>query len=299
MFVNLGPRSYILNHVTFLIMAKDFKHGSLGITQKNKIVFTSFSKRNFYTRAYVSAFVLNNGNTPISPFMNFDYNLSSLISKDSIRIANNTLITKADELWVFGEISDGVLVEIYLAKKYQKPIKYFSPTDEGIAFKEINEGQVKLEDVSLWMWDWVKSGKNLERWHPRLRFKKEYKLVYPAYSKKNFYWQMHISQFCLEKKKIPLNPFMLFKYFLGDTVPRNTVYLANNNIVRISDEVWTFGEISDGVLAEVKLKKAQGHPVKYFNIVEKTNSVIFRKAPPRLVKFEEKELELYRNILGS
>ena len=44
-----------------------------------------------------------------------------------------------------------------------------------------------------------------------------------------------------------------------------TVYRAHN-IVRMCDEVWTFGEISDGVLAEVKLKKDAGQPVRYHKI---------------------------------
>jgi hypothetical protein len=277
-------------------MTKNFKHGSLNLTEKNKIIFTSLSKKNFYLRAYISAFVLINGHTPISPFMNFEYNLSGLVSKDLIRISNNTLIKRTDELWVFGEISDGVLIEIYLAKKRKKPVKYFMPINNGISFEEIPEDKVVLEDVSPWMWEWVIHKKNLERWHPRLRFTKEYPLVYPAYSKKNFYWQMHINRYCLKKKVIPLNPFMLFRYFLGDAVPRETVYRANNNIVRICDEVWTFGAVSDGVLAEIKLKKEQNQPVKHFELI-KSNPFVFRKIPPRFVKFEEKELEQYRDII--
>jgi hypothetical protein len=228
--------------------------------------------------------------------MNFDYNLSHLVKKDFIRIANNSLIRRVDELWVFGEVSDGVLVEIYLAKKYKKPVRYFQATNEGLNFKEITEKEVVLEDVSSWMWQAILEGKNLARWHPRLRFNKEYPLVYSAYSKKNFYWQTHISKFCLEKKVVPLNPFMLFRYFLGDAVPRSAVYLANNNIVRLCDEVWCFGEVSDGVLAEVKLKKKLGQPVKYFNLTKKLPAT-FRKVPKPLVVFEEVELEKFRSEL--
>ncbi len=235
----------------------EYEHDSLNLVQKNTIVFTSFSKRNFYLCTSVSAFVLSAGNTPISPFMNFGYNLSGLVPKDFIRVANNTLIHRCDEMWVFGELSDGVVVEVYLAKKYGKPVHYFVTEDNGLTFKEIAEKDVTLADVSSWMWEWILAGKNLERWHPRLRFNKEYPLVYPAYSKRNYFRHMHISQYCLEKKLVPLNPFMLFRYFLGDTVPRESVYRANNNIVRICDEVWTFGEISDGVLAEVARFRCQ------------------------------------------
>lgn len=277
-------------------MAKTFKHEALKTTRKNKIVFTSFSKRNFYLRAAISKFVLDSYQTPISPFMNVDYNLSNLVKKDHIRIANNTLIKRVDELWVFGQISDGVLMEIYLAKKYKKPIKYFKTTNDGLTFKKITAAEVTLEDVSPWMWDWVMAGKNLSRWHPRLRFNKEYPLIYPAYSKKNFYWQTHISKFCFEKKVVPLNPFMLFRYFLGDAAPRSAVYLANNNIVRLCDEVWSFGEISDGVLAEIKLKKKLHQPVKYFNLT-KTHPATFRKVPTKMVVFEEAGLKKFRKEL--
>ncbi len=230
--------------------------------------------------------------------MNFDYNLSGLVNKELIRVANNTLIQRCNEVWVFGEVSDGVLVEIYLAKKFNKPLRFFDFDNNKTTFKEISQDQVKLENVSPWMWEWIKAGKNLKRWHPRLRFKKTYPIIYPAYSKRNFFWQMHISKFCLEKRKVPLNPFMLFRYFLGDAIDRKTVYLANNNIVKMCDEVWTFGEISDGVLAEVKMKKDQNQPVKYFKIA-KTNPVVFRKIPAKSVEFEEKELEQYRYILQN
>jgi hypothetical protein len=276
-------------------MSKEYKHGSLKLVQKSDIIFTSFSKRNFYLRSAVSKFVLLQHKVPVSPFMNFDYNLAGLVPKDEIRVANNTLITRCDELWVFGEVSDGVLVEIYLARKHHKTVRYFMHQD-GDHFVEISEKQVRLEDVSDWMWDWIRQGKDLERWHPRLRFHKTYPLVYAAYSKRNFYWQMHITQFCLENKTIPLNPFMLFRYFLGDTVPRETVYQANNNIVRLCDEVWTFGEISDGVLAEVKLKKEQGQSVRFYKIAN-SNPAAFRRIQPRSVIFEEPRLEEYRHVL--
>lgn len=276
-------------------MKSEYKHGSLNLVQENKIIFTSFSKKNFYLRSAISQFVLLQNCVPISPFMNFDYNLAGLVPKDSIRVANNSLIARCNELWVFGEVSDGVLVEIYLAGKQGLPVRYFIEHDAQ--FSEISQDQVRLEDISPWMWNWARQGKDLERWHPRLRFHKTYPLVYPAYSKRNFYWQMHISQFCLENKVIPLNPFMLFRYFLGDTVPRDTVYRANNNIVRLCDEVWTFGEISDGVLAEIKIKRDLGQPVRYYKLTN-SNPATFRRIKPSTAVFEEPELNEYRALLG-
>ncbi|HSW66847.1 MAG TPA: hypothetical protein VLI54_06945 [Bacillota bacterium] len=258
----------------------DLKHPS-------KNIFISMSKRNFYQRAAVSVYVLKAGLTPISPFMNFDYNLGGKVPKEAIRIANNSLIKCSDELWVFDEVSDGVLVEIYLAKKYKKPVYYLArvPGNDH-AFVPITQDQVRLEDVSPWMWDWLHSGKDLARWHPRLRFNKTWPVVYPAYSKRIFYWHMHISKYCLDHKMIPLNPFMLFRYFLGDAAPRAEVYRANADIVRLSDAVWTFGDISDGVLSEVTLKKKMGGQVAHFRI-EGNNPVSFRKIGPRALVFED------------
>lgn len=276
-----------------------FAHNSLQLQEQKNIVFASFSKKNFYLRFQISAFILIHDKVPISPFMNFDYNLVGLVEKKHIRIANNTMIQRSDELWVFGDVSDGVLVEIFLARKFGKIIRFFIPDEKIEKFKEVGITEVKLEDVSPWMWEWILKNRNLERWHPRLRLKKTYPLIYSAYSKRNFFLQMQISQFCVEKRTVPLNPFMLFRYFLGDMIPREHIYNANNNIVRICDEIWTFGEISNGVLAEVQMAKDQSKAIKHFQ-VQKGYPIEFRRVQPEYVDFEaeeKEELEKHRDVL--
>ncbi len=269
--------------------------------QVNKIIFTSYSKRNFYYRAEVSQYVLRGGNTPINPYMNFDYNLSGVVDKSLVRVANNSLIAHADELWVFGEVSDGVLAEVYLARRRKIPVRYFRRSGDGM-FSEIQQSDVTLEDVSSWLWEYMLDGKDISRWHPRLRFYKEYPLVYPAYSKHNFYLQMHISQFCLEHHTVPLNPFLMFRYFIGDSVPRETVYEGNDNLVRIADEVWVFDEVSDGVLGEVRNKKKQGGTVKYFRHYSDKSPITYRRIGTDKVQFEvprlgDEDLEDFRGEL--
>lgn len=101
--------------------------------------------------------------------------------------------------------------------------------------------------------------------HPSNKLRKKLKLVYLAYAKENFYWRQHLSSLVLKKGYVPLNPFMLFDYFLQDMVERNKVRLANNNLIRIADEVWIIGKISDGVAAEIRLAKELKKPVKYFS----------------------------------
>lgn len=267
----------------------------------NRIIFTSYSKRNFYYRAEVSQFVLMGRNTPINPYMNFDYNLSGVIDKSLVRIANNSLISQVDELWVFGEVSDGVLAEIYLANKRGIPVRFYCRVSSGV-FKEVGVDDVVLEDVSEWLWDYMRAGKDIARWHPRLRFYKTFPLVYNAYSKRNFYLQMHISQYCLEHHMVPVNPFLLFRYFIGDSVPRDVVYEGNNNLVRMSDEVWVFDEVSNGVLAEIITKKEQGGGVKYFRHYSDKAPITYRRISPSKVEFEaprlgDEDLEKYRSEL--
>lgn len=81
------------------------------------------------------------------------------------------------------------------------------------------------------------------------------KLIYPASSKKLFYFRAHISKFVLEENCVPLNPFMIHEYFLLDTVNRDKIRESNNTLVSRSDELWVFGEISNGVAVEIAFAK--------------------------------------------
>lgn len=69
--------------------------------------------------------------------------------------------------------------------------------------------------------------------HPVDKPKKKIKLVYLAYSKRNFYWRQHLSKITLKMGYLPLNPFMIFDYFLLDSLPRDKVRFANNNLVKV------------------------------------------------------------------
>lgn len=103
------------------------------------------------------------------------------------------------------------------------------------------------------------------------------KLVFPAYSKLNFYFRQHISKFVIEHNAVPLNPFMISDYFMLDTVDRDLVRAANNSMVKRTDELWVFGQISNGVLAEIKLAKQLGKPIKYFEIIKSKDIIEITK----------------------
>jgi len=113
------------------------------------LVFTAMSKKRFYLRAHISKFVFEKGAIPINPFMCFDYFLLDTVDRNLVRKANSKLLSICDELWVFGEISDGVLREIMQAKKEKKKIRYFKIVDKPLKFIEISENDVEYEEDAL------------------------------------------------------------------------------------------------------------------------------------------------------
>jgi hypothetical protein len=102
--------------------------------------------------------------------------------------------------------------------------------------------------------------------HPALRVQQDKPLVYTAMSKHLFYYRMFISVFVLENGGVPLNPFMVFDYFLLDAVDHDLVREGNNNLVKRCDEIWVFGAVSNGVLAEIQIANNKGKTVRYFEI---------------------------------
>lgn len=122
--------------------------------------------------------------------------------------------------------------------------------------------------------------------HEALKLKKDKPLIYTAMSKHLFYYRMHISKYVIERNKIPLNPFMIFDYFLLDSVDRNLIREGNNTLVNKSDELWVFGPISNGVLAEIKIAKEMNKPIKYFKI----------EKPHKIVSVSKKEVEMEEDV---
>ena len=106
-------------------MQSDFQHKALNLEGNVDLVYTAMSKHLFYYRMHISQFVLQQGKVPLNPFMLFDYFLLDSVERDVIRKANNSLVLRADEIWVFGPISNGVFSEILIAQKAKKKICYF------------------------------------------------------------------------------------------------------------------------------------------------------------------------------
>ena len=113
-----------------------------------RAVYTAMSNRNFYWRNHIQKFVLDSGLVPISPFMLFDYYLMHTVDKDVVREAMNNLLSRSDEVWVFGRLSLGVKVQVGIAKRLSKPVRYFDIADLPVAVMPISEetAQEELRD---------------------------------------------------------------------------------------------------------------------------------------------------------
>lgn len=111
------------------------------------VVFTAQSKLHFYCRDAICEFVFNQGAVPVNPFRLYGYFLDDRVDRDLIRRANNNLIRKSDQLWVFGEIiADGVLFEILYAKGLEMLIRFFTVDSHADRIKAISVGKLRFEE---------------------------------------------------------------------------------------------------------------------------------------------------------
>lgn len=111
-------------------------------------------------------------------------------------------------------------------------------------------------------------------------------VVFTAQSKVFFYCRDAVCEYVFSQGAVPVNPFRVFEYFLGDRVERDLVRQGNNNLIRIVDELWVFGEmIADGVLAEICLARELKKPTRFFTIHNKATKI--QEISPYDLKFEQ------------
>ncbi len=114
--------------------------------------------------------------------------------------------------------------------------------------------------------------------------------IFTAQSKRFFYCRDAVCEFVFQKGGVPLNPFRVFEYFLNDRVDRDLVRQGNNNLIRVSNELWVFGDVvANGVLFEILYAWSLGKPIRFHTIG--TRSTEIRSIPPEVLRFEP---ELYR-----
>jgi uncharacterized FAD-dependent dehydrogenase len=136
-------------------------------------------------------------------------------------------------------------------------------------------------------------------------------MIFTAQSKVFFYCRDAICEYVLRQEKLPINPFRVFDYFLGDRVDRNIIRRGNNKLIQSCEELWVFGPIADGVLFEIAYAKELNIPIKYFHISTnsseihpiKLNEVVFESEvhakqikKTDLIHFLENELNSNNNV---
>ena len=115
------------------------------LRRPKRVVYVAMSNRNFHWRMHVTKFVLDEGCVPVNPFMLFDYYLMHTVNKDTVREAMNNLLVKCDECWVFGQMSLGVKVQVGIAKRLKKPVRFYDIADLPERIVRISENLAEEE----------------------------------------------------------------------------------------------------------------------------------------------------------
>lgn len=115
------------------------------LRRPRQLVYVALSNRNFFWRQHITKFVLDEGFVPITPFMMFDYYLLHTVPKEMVREAFNNLIVRCDQMWVFGTVSLGVKVQIGIAKRLRKPLRFYDISDMPYRVVSVPESLVTEE----------------------------------------------------------------------------------------------------------------------------------------------------------
>jgi hypothetical protein len=120
------------------------------------------------------------------------------------------------------------------------------------------------------------------------KYDKAKSVVFISQSAANMCWSRFLCKFVLEKGHVPVNYFTVFNQFIYEIADQSTMIDSINSLIIRCDELWTFGEISEGMWFEVKMCKELGMPVKHFNI---------HKLPREINEITEKQLEYQEKFL--
>lgn len=135
-----GRAKWETNHMN------ELDHAAKGLQQDKKVVFTAQSCKKFHQRMLICKHAFEQGAVPVNPFNLFGYFLYELVDRDLVRCANNNVLKRCDELWVYGEISDGVLAEMQMFKESGKPMRYFEISNLPAEVREISKDEIVFED---------------------------------------------------------------------------------------------------------------------------------------------------------
>jgi len=111
----------------------------------SKLVYTALSRHSAYAKEFVCAHAFINGVVPLNPFSMFGYFLYDLVDRDLVRGANGRVISAVDEVWSYGPIADGCLIEIFQALDEGKPVRFFNVAKTIEGMHEISSDDLEFE----------------------------------------------------------------------------------------------------------------------------------------------------------
>ena len=125
--------------------ASPVEQAERALRRPKQLIYCALSNRTFFWRAHITKFVLDEGHVPIVPFMLFDYYLLHTVPKETVREACNNLIVRSDQMWVFGAMSLGVKVQMGIAKRLKKPVRFYDVTDMPYRVVSVPEAMLREE----------------------------------------------------------------------------------------------------------------------------------------------------------
>tara|TARA_Y100000310_G_scaffold84897_1_gene81750 strand:- start:2582 stop:2992 length:411 start_codon:yes stop_codon:yes gene_type:complete len=123
---------------------------SNGVTELENLlipVYAAFSKDLLYARETISSYVSDQGFLPLTLPNKMVHSNPDKIDENLVRQSNNTLVALANELWVFGPVSDSVRARIRLAEEQEKPVRYFDVVS-GVEIVELAVEKVRFAEGS-------------------------------------------------------------------------------------------------------------------------------------------------------
>lgn len=71
-------------------------------------------------------------------------------------------------------------------------------------------------------------------------------------------------RFVVSKKRVPIAPHLLFPQFVSEATERGLAMKLDYLLLLRCDEVWAFGEITEGMSAEIEMAADEDKRVRYF-----------------------------------
>lgn len=116
-----------------------------GKRTQRKLVYATHSRNWFYAREAITWYAVEQGAAVVNPFMNYGFYLNGAVKKDEVDECCHQLIRSADELWVFGPISEAILTDIVVAVMEGKNIRFFSISEQSSEIHELREEDISFE----------------------------------------------------------------------------------------------------------------------------------------------------------